>query len=79
MNQENCLERVVKAIRVCKRKARTIDAGMRLEDDLGIDSFEMLMLIGELEAEFNISIEDADFEGVSTVGDIVRKLEEASC
>lgn len=80
MMSENCLERVVKAIKVCKKKtALAIDGETRLRDDLDIDSFEMLMLANELEAEFDISIAEADFDGILTVGDIARRLEEKSC
>ncbi|MDR3158295.1 MAG: phosphopantetheine-binding protein [Zoogloeaceae bacterium] len=77
MTLENCLERVIKAIKVCKKKpALAIDGETRLRDDLAIDSFEMLMLANELEAEFDISIAEADFDGILTVGDIARRLVE---
>lgn len=78
-NFENCQERVIKAIRQCKRTTADITADSRLEEDLDIDSFEILMLIGELEEEFDITIETERLEGVLTVGDIVRKLEEPLC
>jgi acyl carrier protein len=78
--QNNTLERVARAIRMCKREyARAIEEETRLSDDLGIDSFEMLMLANELEAEFDIRISEADFEGILTVGDIARKLDARSC
>jgi acyl carrier protein len=80
MTLENCLERVIKAIRVCKKKpALAIDGATRLQDDLGFDSFEMLMLANELEAEFDIRIAEADFDGIHSVGDIARRLEEKLC
>jgi acyl carrier protein len=80
MTMENCLERVIKAVKVCKKKtALAIDGETSLRDDLGIDSFEMLMLANELEAEFDISIAEADFDGILTVGDIARKLAGKSC
>lgn len=80
-NELTCLERVIKAIRECKRtKAKAdITSGSRLAEDLDIDSLDILMLIGELEEEFNICIDENQLEGVVTVGDIVDKLEVLSC
>ncbi|MDR1888560.1 MAG: phosphopantetheine-binding protein [Zoogloeaceae bacterium] len=80
MNLESRLDRVIKAIRVCKKNLPpVIEAQTRLQEDLNMDSFEILMLINELEAEFNIHITDADFVGVVTVGDVAHKLEQTSC
>lgn len=79
MNELTCLERVIKAIRECKRTKADITSGSRLAEDLDIDSFDILMLIGELEEEFSISIDENQLEGVVTVGDIVDKLEALLC
>jgi Acyl carrier protein len=76
---DNCLERVIKAIRECKRTKAVITAESLLSEDLDIDSFDILMLIGELEEEFDITIEEDQLGGVIAVGDIVSKLEELSC
>lgn len=78
-NHENCLERVIKAIRQCKKTKAGITCDSLLAEDLDIDSFDILMLIGELEEEFDINIDENQLEGVTTVGDIVAKLEELSC
>lgn len=79
MNELTCLERVIKAIRECKRTDDEITPASRLAEDLDIDSFEILMLIGELEEEFNVSIGENQLDGVVTVGDIAAKLEALSC
>ncbi len=47
-----------------------------LKDDLGIDSFGILMTVNSLEDEYNIEIEDEDLNGLKTVADIVNRLEE---
>jgi acyl carrier protein len=47
-----------------------------LRNDLGIDSFGILMTINSLEDEYGIEIEDADLDGLKTVSDIVFRLEE---
>lgn len=55
-----------------KREKITLDS--RLREDLNLDSLEMLMIIGDLEDEFEITIADDDFADVVTVNDIVEKL-----
>ena len=47
-----------------------------LRNDLGIDSFGILMIVNSLEDEYGIEIEDADLDGLKTVSDIVFRLEE---
>lgn len=73
---EDCLNRVIKAIRECKKTTVTITADTLLATELDIDSFDILMLIGELEEEFDITINENQLNDVTAVGDIVAKLEE---
>ena len=47
-----------------------------LRDELGIDSFGVLMIINTLEDEFGIEISNEDIEGLSTVADIINRLNE---
>lgn len=47
-----------------------------LKNDLGIDSFGILMTINSLEDEYGIEIEDADLYDLKTVSDIVFRLQE---
>ena len=68
------LDRVIKAIKNCDKWTPEISEQTRLIEDLGFDSFDTLMLISELEGEFNININEADFAEIVTVGDIVAKL-----
>jgi len=58
-----------------------VDAGKvtmdsRLFEDLGADSANVMMLVMDLEQEFDITVEDEVFANIRTVGDIVRYLEE---
>ncbi len=46
-------------------------------DDLGADSLEIVDLAMNLEDEFDLQISDEAIEGVKTVGDIVRLIEES--
>ena len=43
--------------------------------DLGADSLDTVELIMEFEEAFNISIPDADAEGIKTVGDAIAYIE----
>ena len=47
----------------------------RLFEDLGADSANVMMLIMDLEAEFNLTVEDEMLTGIRTVGDIVNYIE----
>ena len=40
-------------------------------DDLGADSANLMMLVMDLEAEFNMTVEDDAISAIRTVGDIV--------
>jgi acyl carrier protein len=45
-------------------------------NDLGADSLDTVELIMEFEKEFNISIPDEQAEGITTVGEAIKYLEE---
>ena len=47
-------------------------------NDLGADSLDTVELIMEFEKQFNISIPDDKAEGIQTVGDAVKFIEESS-
>ena len=51
----------------------TLDA--RLIDDLGADSANLMMLIMDLEAEYDLTVEDEVLATIKTVGDIVSYIE----
>ena len=44
-------------------------------DDLGADSANLMMLVMDLEAEFNMTVEDDAISTIRTVGDIVDYIE----
>jgi acyl carrier protein len=62
----------LKHILLQKKKRITLES--RLREDLYVDSLEMLMIIADLEDEFEITIADDDFADVVTVNDIVEKM-----
>ena len=45
-----------------------------LTDDLGADSANLMMLIMDLETEFNMTVEDDALGTIKTVGDIVNYI-----
>ena len=47
----------------------------RLIDDLGADSANLMMLIMDLEPEFNLTVEDEALGSIKTVGDIVDYIQ----
>ena len=46
----------------------------RLVEDLGADSANVMMLIMDIEQEYNITVDDSLLADVRTVGDIVKYL-----
>lgn len=48
----------------------------RLKEDLNADSASIMMMVMDIESEFNIEVEDDAIERVKTVGDMVRYIEE---
>ena len=57
-----------------------IDAGRvmesaRMVEDLGADSANLMMLIMDLETEFNMTVEDDALGTIKTVGDIVDYIQ----
>ena len=52
-----------------------IVAEARLIEDLGADSANLMMLIMDLEAEFDMTVEDEVLGNIKTVGDIVSYIE----
>ena len=48
----------------------------RIKEDLGADSANLMMLIMDLETEFDITVSDEVLGQIKTVGNIVDYLEE---
>ena len=70
-------ERVIKIIveqLQCQEEQVTPEA--KFIEDLGADSLDIVELVMALENAFNTQIPDDDAEGLSTVGDAIRYVEE---
>ena len=61
-------------IRHLLKRGSKITLDSRLIEDLKLDSLDLLMILSDLEDEFNITIAEDDFRNVVTVNDIVTKL-----
>jgi len=48
----------------------------RFIEDLGADSLDVVELVMALEEEFDIEIPDEDAEGILTVGDAIKYIED---
>ena len=51
-------------------EGKVVDSA-RMVEDLGADSANLMMLIMDLETEFNLTVEDEALGSIKTVGDIV--------
>ena len=52
-----------------------VTADAKLIDDLGADSANLMMLIMDLETEYDLTVEDEALTTIKTVGDIVAYIE----
>jgi len=70
---QNEVEAKMKTIasKVIKKLPNTISRESRIKEDLGADSLDVVLLLFELENEFDISIPDEKGSGFKTVGDVV--------
>lgn len=48
----------------------------KLIEDLGLNSYEFMSLIGELEEEFDIEVDERDVLRISTVGEVIEYITE---
>jgi acyl carrier protein len=64
---------------VCEKLSVTADQCLpeaKFIDDLGADSLDTVELVMELEEQFNVTIPDEVSEGILTVGDAIKFVEE---
>ncbi len=77
MSQEAILEKVCSIV----SEQLSVDAGevksdSNFQNDLGADSLDTVELVMALEEAFDIEIPDEAAEGITTVGDAVKYIEE---
>lgn len=55
-----------------------VTADARLVEDLGADSANVMVLIMDLEDQYNMQVEDSAITSLKTVGDVVNYIQERS-
>ncbi len=63
------------AVKVLSVDAAAVTPEASFGDDLGADSLDLVELVMELEEQFDITVDEAELEGIGTVGqaiDLVR-------
>ena len=55
-----------------------INSASSFVDDLKADSLDIVELVMALEDEFDIKIQDEDYDKIKTVGDVITYIEEKS-
>lgn len=58
-----------------KIDAAKISEGTSFVDDLNLDSLDIVELMMKMEDEFGVEIPEEDAEGLKTVGDVVKYIE----
>lgn len=69
---EKLVEIIVNYVEV---EAADIKPESRFMEDLGFTSFDFMSMMGELEDEFDIEVDQAEAAGIRTVGEAVAYLE----
>ena len=46
----------------------------KLVEDLGLNSYEFMTLVGDLEEEFDVEVNEREVAKVNTIGDIVEYI-----
>ena len=58
--------------------ADSITEESRFIEDLGFNSYDFMSLLGELEQEFDVMVDEQEVLNLHTVGDAVKYLEKLS-
>ena len=77
MSQEEILQKVSSIVsEQLGKEAGEVKSDSNFQNDLGADSLDTVELVMALEEAFDIEIPDEAAEGIATVGDAVKFIEE---
>lgn len=76
MNEKQIFDKVAELIAMQMGvETSSITMKTRMVEDLKADSANVIMLVMDLENEFNIAVDDDVLMGIKTVGDVVSCIE----
>ena len=52
----------------------TLSADTKIAEDLGADSLDIVEMLMDIEAEFDVEIPDEDIESIKTIGDAAEYI-----
>jgi acyl carrier protein len=71
----NLEEQIISIIKDNIEEKYDITADTDLRNELGLDSFDTMMIINAIEDEFDITIDESDFDNIKIVLDIIQLLQ----
>jgi len=78
VREEQSKENVIRIKKVIAEytdvEMQDIQMESELTCDLGLTSFDLVCLMGSLEEEFGVTIDDTMMQGMQTVGDVYKAL-----
>lgn len=57
---------------------KKITEDKRLIEDLGFNSFDFMSLLGEVEEEFGVTVDEGEIMDIHTVGEVIEYLKKLS-
>ncbi len=73
----SCLETTLTILRQHVRRV-TIGPELELERDLGVDPFDLVLLVAELEEALQVRVRYEELAALRTVADVARLLQDAA-
>ena len=70
------IDKIIKIIKENVEIDISITESTNMREDLDLDSFDVLMIMNEIDDEFSIMLEEEDFQKVNTPQEIVSLLKE---
>ncbi len=77
MSREEILQEIINAIYDCQPELEgtAITENTNINTELGIDSMGMILIICRLEANFDVKVPQDEWDGLSTLSDVVTAFE----
>ncbi len=78
MIEQTCIEQVVETVRAAAKlpPTRVVEPRSRLVEDLGVDSLDLVGVLLAVQDRFEIVIDDADLDKLTTIGKLASYVHE---